>query len=68
MSENSLTPPPSEITFSIDDTWFIKLTEDGVKFNRDAYPNDNPDDFAMKFIEILESKFNVKFIKKENDA
>lgn len=44
--------------------WLIELSEKGFKFNREAYPNWKPDDFAMAIIELLENSFDVKFTKK----
>lgn len=60
-------PTPSTITFSVSDgIWTMKIIKDeGVLFNREAFPNATPDDFALAVIEILERNFNVKFEKKE---
>ena len=41
--------------------WFIRIEKDGIKFNREKFPNSGPDDFAKAFIEILERNFKVRF-------
>lgn len=59
---------PSEIEMSNGEgTWFIRITENGIKFNRDKFPDSKPDDFAKAFMEILENNFSVKFTKKLED-
>lgn len=44
----------SEIIFQLDHTWVLKLTGKGIEFNREAFPEWEPDDFAEKFIEIID--------------
>jgi hypothetical protein len=60
------TNPISEIYFcpSGEESWAIKITNEGVKFNREHYPNSKPEDFAQFFIDILEMNYDIKFIKK----
>ena len=61
-------PIKSEIIFNADaddGSWVMKLTDKGIFFNRDRYPNVQPDDFAQAVIEILEKNFTVKFERKE---
>ena len=58
-------PPVEKFTFHGEDTWIIKINDAGIFFNREKFPDDLPDDFARKFIDILEKNFNVKFIEKE---
>lgn len=45
--------------------WIMKLTADGILFNRETYPDAKPDDFAQAVIEILERAFTVKFERKQ---
>jgi len=47
------------------DKWAIKVTEQGVIFNRECYPNSTPEDFVKCFIDILEKCYAIKFEKKE---
>ena len=55
----------SEISFNADSNkWVMKLTDKGIFFNRQAYPNAHPEDFAQAVVEILEKEFTVKFEKK----
>lgn len=49
------------ITFSIDGKWLLKLSEAGMEFNKEGFPQFKEDDFVRKFIEILEDQFNVNF-------
>jgi len=59
------------ITFNVTATdWAIKITKEGIKFNREKFPDAMPDDFARVFIELLEREFIVKFEKRsvENDS
>lgn len=61
--------PPSEILFCPDkDKWAIKITKDGIFFNREMYPESGPDDFAICFIELLEKSFTVTFEKRKDDT
>ncbi len=56
----------NEIVFQPEkDTWAIKITRDGVIFNREGYPNSTPDAFAKCFIDLLEKTYSIKFYKKE---
>lgn len=58
----------SQITFNADvgeNTWIMKLTNKGIFFNRERYPNSSPDDFADAVISVLEKKFTVKFERKD---
>lgn len=50
--------------YAIPDVWALKITEKGLVFNREYYPNSKPEDFAIAFIEILEKCFTVNFTKK----
>ncbi len=62
----------SEISFSVQDKslkdiWMVKLTEEGIKFNREDFPELTADEFAKEFIHILECQFNVRFEKKTGE-
>lgn len=50
--------------WQLDGTWIIKIDKEGIKFNREAFPDYKPDDFAEKFMHIMEQNFAVKFYKK----
>lgn len=57
-----------EVTFNADaekDNWVMKITRDKIIFNRERFPNDDPDDFALAVIDILEKCYRVKFEKTE---
>ena len=60
---------PCEIVFcpSSKDSndWVMKLTKEGVFFNREVYSTSEPDDFAQAVIDILETCFTVNFERKE---
>lgn len=56
----------SQIIFQVDnENWAIKITKEGIIFNRELYPVSMPDDFAKCFIELLERSYKVKFLEKE---
>lgn len=60
---------PSCLTFSVDgNTWFMKMNDKGIFFNHEEYPDLKADDFAKGFIDLMESKFKIKFyeLKDEN--
>jgi len=55
----------SEIVFNANNhDWIMKLTDEGIRFNRERYPNSTVDDFALAVIEILEKQYAVKFERK----
>jgi hypothetical protein len=56
----------SEIIFPAGNgQWAMKITKDkGILFNREAYPNTEPDEFARAVIDILERCFSVTFEKR----
>jgi hypothetical protein len=60
---------PSEIRFTANPEkgWAIKITKEGIRFNREAYPDSSADDFANAFMETLEKNFNVRFEKKDKE-
>jgi hypothetical protein len=58
----------SEIIFNADsdkERWVMKLTENGILFNRERFPDAKPDDFAQAVIGILEKEFTVKFLREK---
>mgnify|MGYP001599690657 FL=1 len=59
-------PIKNQIIFNadVDGSWVMKLTDKGIFFNRDRYPDSDPDDFAQAVIKILEKEFTVKFDRK----
>jgi hypothetical protein len=64
----SITPAPVEsaIFFKPEtDKWAIKVTSEGVVFNRECYPNSTPEAFVKLFIDLLEKCYTVKFYQKE---
>ncbi len=56
-----------DISFMQNKTWIMKLTSQGIKFNREEFPDLCEDDFASKIVEILEMCFTIQFTKKEFD-
>lgn len=63
-----LKPLHREIVFSPNkDNWALKISENGMVFNREIFPNHTPDDFAKDFIDILEQHFNIKFYSKNKN-
>lgn len=65
ITDNKEKEKSSEISFNAEQSWVMKLTKEGIFFNREAYPNAKPDDFAEAVIKILENEFTVKFEKNE---
>ncbi len=57
----------NEILFmpSLDETkWVMKISEEGILFNRETYPDSTVDDFAQAVISILEESYtNITFRK-----
>jgi hypothetical protein len=63
--ELSIPKPCNTIIFCLNDTWIMQIKDgEGIKFNREEFPNYDIHDFANDVIEILEKKFTVKFDKK----
>lgn len=59
---------PSCITFSVDrKEWFMKMNDKGIFFNHEEYPDLKSDDFAKEFIDLMESKFKIKFYEIEEN-
>ncbi len=57
---------PSEIVMMVDkDVWFMKFTTKGIFFNHEAYPTAEMGDFALSFIQLMESQLKIKFIDKD---
>ena len=55
---------PPGFTFSHEGKWLIKISTEGIKFNREEFPNLDAEGFVHEFINILETHFNIKFEKK----
>jgi hypothetical protein len=63
-----INPTPVCLKICLNNTWIVEFSEkDGIKFNREDFPDWKPDDFANEFIQIFEKRFNIKFIKYESD-
>jgi hypothetical protein len=41
--------------------WLIEISKDGIKFNRQVWPDFGPGEFAQAFVDILETNYEVKF-------
>lgn len=58
--------PIPKFTFMADEgIWLLEITNEGIKFNREYYPNAMPDNFAQAFIDILEMNYDVHFTKRK---
>jgi len=40
--------------------WVMKITKNGVEFNREGFPDWTPDDFANNVMDILEKSLRLK--------
>lgn len=56
------------ILFCVSGEWAIKISPEGIAFNRGAFPHWQPDDFAEQFMELLEGSYNVEFAKVKDAA
>lgn len=55
-----------DIVFQNDENnWVMSINDQGIKFNRDKWPDASPDEFAKAVIQILEKAYKLKFEKKE---
>jgi hypothetical protein len=43
-----------KITLHNEVSWVIEITKDGIRFNRENFPEWLADDFVREFIEVLE--------------
>lgn len=57
---SNINPEPN-FTFMADGIWLIEISKTGIKFNREAFPDSTPDDFAEAFMRILENNIPMKF-------
>ena len=57
--------PVSCFTFHSDDNWLIEIKPEGIRFNREFYPDSMPGDFAQAFVDILEKCYDVTFEKRK---
>jgi len=57
----------NEIIFNADlnGSWVMRLTSNGIFFNRKQYNDACTDDFTKEVIKILEKEFCIKFERKE---
>lgn len=53
-----------EIVFQVPARWLIKIREDGIFFNREAFPDSDVDAFTQAFIETLENNYEVIFVRR----
>ena len=69
-SETRINPKIKEMIFKgFDDfDWVIKITNDGIFFNREIFKNKSPEEFAQKFIDILEKCYEVSFQKRNENG
>lgn len=51
-----------------EETWIIRISADGIKFNHERWPSSTPSDFARAFCDILEMKYKVIFKKEDGDV
>lgn len=57
--------PNYQLIFNNDkNSWVMKITQEGIIFNRESFPYVNADGFAKSVIEILESCYEVRFTEK----
>lgn len=42
--------------------WYIRISEKGIEFNHKEYPDYTPDDFALKFMECVNSELEKWYI------
>lgn len=61
--ELKLSPKMETFCFCWDGKILFEIRPDGFKFNLKDFPDFKPDDFARKFIEILESNYKITFKK-----
>lgn len=62
--EIKIAPRTDTIIFYSEKSWVFKLTPEGIKFNREIYPNAHPDEFANEVIRILEKCYKIEFKKR----
>ena len=55
----------NEICMSNGIDWAVKISAEGIKFNRERWPHYTPQDFATEFMDILEQCTNVNFNRVE---
>ncbi len=56
--------PISKFCFHIDGNWIIEISKEGIKFNREDFPNIDADGFAKAFCDILEMNYSFSFTKR----
>lgn len=55
---------PKNIIFQIKGKEILVMNENGIKCNRENFPDWQPDDFVNAFLNILENKCHVEFVRK----
>ena len=60
----SLKEQNPELIFIIEEKWIMKITEDGIKFNRKEFDL-TEDEFSENVLKMLEDNYNVIFKKRE---
>ena len=56
----------SQFIFNTDNgKWLIKISKDGIFFNKEEFSQTTPDEFAKCFIDILEANYDTTFEKRK---
>lgn len=58
---------PSAHVFHFNGKWLLEISHEGIKFNHDDFPDFTSDDFAEKFISILEKIYHLNFERRSNE-
>ncbi len=57
---------PSKFKFhSCKGNWIIEISEEGIRFNHQDFPNVDAEGFAKAFCDILEKNYDVHFTKRK---
>jgi hypothetical protein len=58
-------PENYTLRFQFNDKTILEISDkNGIKFNREAFPDFTPDDFAVAVIDILEKGYDLEFRRK----
>lgn len=57
-------PTQQQINITNNNDWLMRISDKGIEFNREAFPNWQPDDFTKAIIDLLENAYDLKFVKK----
>lgn len=66
MTDLTCTPPPletSQIEFNTGEKWIFRISEKGIVFNHEEWPDATPSDFAQAFCAVLEKQYKVLFVR-----